>query len=339
MKKFLLVICLAMAAVMVVTPAFAEELWDFHLRGVDEGLAAGALPPPGFYFINDAYFAPSFHGYDSSGHAEPGVKLFAYVDVPILLWTPGLKFLGADYGVAVAEPFDFTSLRIDQGILNEKSGVDKWIGHWWHKKLNPLYGKDVWETGAQWGAYNTVLVPVILSWKLPCDFRVKAAFDVGLDDATTAPGDSQSGGPYAQSGNGYYSFTPNIGISWLHAGWNVSADFFYTWALKNDTTDYQSADEFAADYTITYTWKKWTFGLGAAQENQVGNDSQGGITLPGTKVSNYSLGPIVGYNFGPCSMLLTYNFPLATKSDVGGEWFNFRIIVPLGNPCPLGSGK
>ena len=56
MKKIILAMCLSMAVVMVVTPAFAEELWDYHLRGVDEGLAAGAVPPPGFYFIHELLF-------------------------------------------------------------------------------------------------------------------------------------------------------------------------------------------------------------------------------------------------------------------------------------------
>jgi hypothetical protein len=31
-----------------------------------------------------------------------------------------------------------------------------------------------------------------------------------------------------------------------------------------------------------------------------------------------------------------YNWALETKNDVGGEWFNARLVVPLGNLCPLG---
>jgi hypothetical protein len=322
MKKLLLAMCVCMAVVMVVAPAYAEELWDYHLRGVDEGLAAGALPPPGFYFINDSYFAPNYYKYDDTGHTIGGgaVKLFGYVDVPILLWTPGLKFLGADYGVAIAEPFDYTNLRI-------KNGFD------------PVTGLQNYNGGAQWGAYNTIVVPIILSWKV-CDFRIKGAFAVGFDDSTTSPKDSAaqalSGGAYAQSGNGYYTFTPEIGISWLHAGWNISADFMYTIATKDNTTDYQSADEFAADYTLTYTWKKWTFGLGACQENQVGSDKSSGVPVSSSKVTNYTMGPILGYNFGPCSLQLMYNWDLMTKNDVGGEWFNARLVIPLGNLCPLG---
>ena len=44
------------------------------------------------------------------------------------------------------------------------------------------------------------------------------------------------GGIYAESGNGYYTFTPTVGISWLHAGWNISADIIYTIATKDTDT-------------------------------------------------------------------------------------------------------
>ena len=111
MKKLLLTMCVCMAVVMVVAPAYAEELWDWHLRGVDEGLAAGALPPQGFYFVNDSYFAPSFKVHADNGSTISTEKLAGYVDVPILLWATGLKFLCADYAVAVAQPFDYTNLR------------------------------------------------------------------------------------------------------------------------------------------------------------------------------------------------------------------------------------
>jgi len=326
MKKLLLAMCLSMAVVMVVAPAYATELWDWHLRGTDEGLASGALPPQGFYFINDSVFVPTYHAFNDLGHSITNVELFAYVDIPILLWSTGLKFLCADYAVAVAQPFDYTNLRIqNQGASIGVPGLNQWNG------------------GAQWGAYNTVIVPIILSWKLPCDFRVKGEFAVSFDDATTSPENrvkgqrfQPDGGIYAESGNGRYDFVPEIGISWLHAGWNISADFMYDICTKDTTTDYQSADEIMIDYTITYTWKKWTFGLGAAQENQIGADKQYGSSVPGSRVTNYTMGPILGYNFGPCSLMLMYNWDLMTKNDVGGEWFNARLVIPLGNLCPLG---
>ena len=55
MNKYMLMAAMA-GSVIVAGAASATELWDPHLRGVNEGLAAGALPPQGFYFINDSYF-------------------------------------------------------------------------------------------------------------------------------------------------------------------------------------------------------------------------------------------------------------------------------------------
>jgi hypothetical protein len=317
MKRFLLAICVAMAMMLVVGPAFATELWDPHLRGADGGLVAAALPPPGFYFINDFYFAPNYAGYGpnfgtTDGTRNNNVKLFAYVDVPILLWTPGCQFLGADYGVAIAQPFDYTNLRVNTGL--NAQGNNTWVG------------------GDQWGTFNTLLIPYILSWKLPYDFRVKTSFSIGFNDATTRPGSVQSGGPYAQSGNGTYMFTPVVGLSWLHEGWNVSGEFFFTFQTENDGTHYQSGDQFAADYTITYTYQKWTFGLVAAQENQVENDKISGISRNDSKAEAYTMGPTLGYNFGPCSLSFTYNWTLYANNEVGGDWFNLRLVVPLGNP-------
>ncbi len=308
MKKFILALFVCLAAVTLIAPAYATELWDPHLRGVDEGLAAGALPPPGLYFINDSYFAPSYLGYGPNfgqvdSKANPAVRLFAYVDVPILLWVPGCKFLGADYGVAIAQPFDYTNLRVGEPPGSVSAG-------------------------AQWGTFNTILIPFILSWHLPCDFRVKTAFAIGLDDGWTHPGSSDTSGT-AQSANGTYMFTPEVGISWLHAGWNLSAEFFYTFQTKNSDTQYASGDQIAVDYTVTYTCGKWTFGAGVSEENQLYNDQLFGVTLPDSKALAWTAGPIIGYNFGPCSLQFQYNFPIYTNNDVGGEWFNLRLVVPL----------
>jgi hypothetical protein len=311
MKKLILALFVCLAAVMVITPAYATETWDPHLHGVDEGLAAGALPPPGVYFINNSYFGPSAPIQGPDGKEVVGLKLFAYVDVPILLWVPGCKFLGADYGVAIAEPFDYVNLM-----------------------SHPFGAGGPQVSGSQWGAFNTILVPYILSWKIPCDFRVKTALAIGIDDGTTAKGDDSidnAATPTAPSSNGYYSFTPEVGISWLHAGWNASIEMFYTFGLKNDNFmgGYQSGNQFAADYTLTYTCGKWTFGAGAAQEQQLFNDTIAGVDTGNTMARLWTAGPILGYNFGPCSLMMTINFPISGTNDPVGSFYNFRLVVPL----------
>jgi hypothetical protein len=48
MKKLIGAMVIAMAgSVLAASQASAEELWDPYLRGVNVGLPAGALPPPG----------------------------------------------------------------------------------------------------------------------------------------------------------------------------------------------------------------------------------------------------------------------------------------------------
>jgi hypothetical protein len=325
MKKFLMAVCVCLAVLTMVSTAFSEELWDWHLRGADEGLAAGHVPPPGLYFVNDFYWTGNWNHYDQNGNSD-GIKLQGYVDVPILLWNPGIcPILGATYACAIAQPFDVTNFRIAGDGPN----------------------------GTQWGAYNTILVPFILSWEIPCNLHVAASFAVGLNDGTSSVGDSQAAntkipgerffdkngnGFYAWSSNDTYTFTPTLGISWLYAGWNVSVEAQYTFWTKDTDINYQNGDQLAIDYTATYTCGKWTFGLGAEMENQVYNDkgyNENGVyaKLQGSEQRNITAGPIVGYNFGPCSLLFTYNFAISTTSDVGGDWAMLRLVVPLGNPC------
>ncbi len=345
MKKFFVAVCVCLAVLMAVSAASAEELWDWHLRGADEGLAAGALPPAGLYFINDFFWTGNWKSYDNAGNTNGLAKLDSFVDVPILLWNPGMcPILGATYACAIAQPFDYATLRADVS--------------------GPLSA-----TGSQWGAYNTILVPFILSWEIPCNFHVSAAFDIGMNDGTTSPGNSAASqnnleqgvyGPsakyydnklfsrnfnnvYAWSSSDAYTFTPVLGISWLYAGWNISAEFQYTFWTKDNDCDIQNGNELAMDYTLTYTMDKWTFGLGAEGQQQT-NDDKGiyysdalGAPVYGNIQNscavNWTAGPIVGYNFGPCSLLLTYNFALVTKNDVGGDFAMMRLVVPLGDPC------
>ncbi len=256
---------------------------------------------------------PNLNSYDNSGHKIPGTNLFVFVDSPVLLWSTGYKFLCADYGVAIAQPIVYTNIG--------------------------LTALDLPAGGQNWGTFNTILVPYILSWKLPCDFRVKTALSIGLQDGSSTLANSFLGKldpakPFmAPSANNYYSFIPEVGISWLHNGWNVSADFFFSFETKDQYTNYQSGNQFAADYTITKTCGKWTFGLGAAQYTQVNNDSAGGISVKNTQTAMYTMGPILGYNFGPCSLQGTYNFALYSANQFGGDWFLVRLVVPLGNPC------
>lgn len=294
----------AFAAAVAVAPASAGELWDPHLRGVDEGLAAGALPPEGVYGVLNNYWA-AYDQYDYNAK-QTGVKLDALVEVPIVLWSTGDKVLGADYAVAFAEPFDFTNVRAASVSALSDNG--------------------------HWGTYNTVLVPAILSWNLGNDWHAKGAFTIYADDASTSPAHPPVYGGVG-SGNGFWTFEPDLGVSWLHDGWNVSLGASYSINTTDTKTHYHTGGELAIDYTATKSVGKWILGIGAHSENQLTADSGAGAAgcaaRNGCKVSNYGIGPLVGYSFGGLELMAEINQNLHTENDVAGTIFNLRMVAPF----------
>ncbi len=293
---------LSMAATLCLTSqAKATELWDPYLRGVHEGEAAGALPPPGWYGVLNNYYA-DYTSYNNHGKSTPGTHLSALVEVPILLYVPGIKVLGADYAVAMAQAFDYTSFAPSQSA-------------------HP--------GGGNLGTYNTVLLPVILSWKLPANFFLKTSLTMLMDDASSTPASNLKNGGLG-SGNAYMTMQPDLGVSWLWNGWNVSVSTHYAVPVTSDNYDgisYHSAAEFSADYTIAKTIGAWTVGVGGEQENQFSNDSINGVSQPGTRATNYGVGPIVGYQFhNGINVTALWNHTMA-HNDVAGDFFDLRFTT------------
>ncbi len=312
MKKIIGAIALG-GAMTLAGQASATELWDPHLPGSDEGLAAGALPPPGVYGVLNNYWV-TYNVYGPNAKQISGTNLSALVEVPIVLWATGVKVLGADYAVAIAQPFDYTSF----GPTNN--------------------------TGSgNWGTYNTVIVPGQLAWTFG-EFHVKTGLSIYLGDASSTYADLingklKSGLP---SGNGYWTIQPDLALSWLHDGWNLSASLHFPVPVSSTSTgnyNYQSGAEFEADYTVTKTINKWTFGLGAYQVNQLNSDTCSGTACPNYSPGGstdahkiairYGLGPIVGYQFGGINLQATLNESVYSRNDVGGLFFNVRAVVPF----------
>jgi hypothetical protein len=289
------------ASVALSSQAKAEQLWDPYLRGVHEGEAAGALPPPGWYGVLNNYYA-DYSQFDSKGNKIEGSHLSALVELPILLYVPGIKILGADYGVAMAQAFDYTSFAPSQAAT---------------------------PGGGNLGTYNTVLLPAILSWKLPYHFSVRTSLTLLLPDGSSSPSSNLKNGGLG-SANDFMTVQPDLGVSWLYNGWNVSVSTHYAVPVTDSNAggiNYHTAAEFSADYTVTKTIGAWTMGVGGEQENQFSNDSVNGVSKPGTRTTNYGVGPIVGYQFkNGLSLMALWNHTMA-HSDVAGDFFDLRLTT------------
>ena len=298
-KKFVCCAAVVAAAGFVSNVASAEELWDPHLFGINEGLALGANPPPGVYVINNSYWN-TFKLPNNTA-----IKLDGYVDVPVVLWSTGLKILGADYAVGISQPFDFTSIGPSGAQANH------------------------------WGTYNTLLIPYILSWALPYDLHVSTSLGVYADDASSSMAVGHTPAVGVGAGMANWTIEPGVAISYLHNGWNLTLETYYDTSTEDSHSvfanggAYQSGDEFGTSFTVMKTVGKWSGGLGGYTLNQLNHDTAQGVTVPGAMDQKIGLGPIIGYNFGPLEVQAMYNHDVVDHYAPGGDFFNVRFIVPI----------
>jgi len=207
---------------------------------------------------------------------------------------PGLKVLGADYAVGVAF----------------------------------LSG----DSTSHFGHFETVAIPGQFSWALPNDLHVSTGLSVYLPDGTQ----NQNGYNGVPNSINYWAFEPNVGLSWLHDGWNLSASLNFDINMRDQRTGYSSGNVLIGEYTATKTVGKWTMGLTGFTDNQIEADqsnnaaAQANINLEGgNKQTRYSLGPLVGYNFGPLDLTAYVTQDFGVKNGPGGTNLWTRVSVPF----------
>jgi len=304
---------LAVAALSCANEAYALEPTgvDPHEPGITNGIPTGALPPPGVYVVNDlSYIDGSLKG--GSGKNSPvGVNVIAWVDVPALVWSTPWHILGGQYAAAVFQPYVNTELTV-AGKTSVRSGL-----------------------------FNSIIEPVILSWKLPANLYLSAGLPIYLKDG------DWSKGAAVETANHTWTFGPSAAISYLRDGWNLTLNGEYDIQTRNNdfvtargaTTTYQSGNVINFDYTAQKTFGKWTAGLVGYWVYQTDDDSIGGTIVPagalgtgngaGNRFEKLAAGPSVAYDFGPISVNFRYTRDLYAKNATLNDVFWFRFALPL----------
>ena len=232
-------------AAIAFSPAYATEGGDQATKpGAFIGSSAG-VPPPGIYMFNQVFtYQANLVGPGTTnalGNApgqHTGVQ--AAVDVQGFLFVPGWTFLGATYDAVLVQPF-----------------IQQSVG-------SPINAQAS-------GMFNTYIVPVELSWRLGASgFAVKTGLGIYLADGT-----STGINGLGNVANPYYTFQPELILSYLKDGWNLSVAMYDEINTENQVTHYTTGNIFHADFTATKTIGKWTFGPVAYYVGQVSNDSCG----------------------------------------------------------------
>jgi hypothetical protein len=308
-----------LAASLLPEYSLAHNPGDFgqYQRGVTMGDPVAAAPPPGLYFENTTLFAPEIVG---NGQVA-GLRVNALVDIPVLVWSPGWSFFGANYFAYAAQPvFDLTAW------FSSASGVPNTPAQFF-----PTF-------------HNTYINPVELSWNLGGGLFASGAFGVYVPD----------GSRYDLTANpDYWTFEPHAAVSYLAGGLDLTAHFLYDFntasaghsspfaktAAAIFGMGYRSGDQAFLDLTATKKYGKWEIGPVAYFEWQTTSDQPGGgfscaqmqaaTPVSCGRATDYALGGLIGYDWGPVAAKMLLTETVYHRDELGGFALWAKISFPL----------
>ncbi|PPQ40714.1 Uncharacterized conserved protein [Rhodoblastus acidophilus] len=131
------------------------------------------------------------------------------------------------------------------------------------------------------------------------------------------------------------TFHQQLALAWHGDGWNATANLMYGIVGDNDTAGYwtkQNADYFNYDLGLTKTLGKWEIGIVGYGSTDVGTPRRAaGASY--VQLSQFALGGLIGYNFGPVITQATVSSDVTTSGYAQKETRGvLRTIIPLWNP-------
>jgi hypothetical protein len=278
--------------------------------------ASAGVPPPSVYMFNQIFtYQANLTGPGVTtalaGNRKVGVQVAN--DDQGFLFVPGWTFLGATYDAVFVQPF------LQTGISNSLVAPGQQFS----------------------GVHNSYIVPVELSWFLgKSGFAVKTGLGIWTPDGTIQ-------GPRGLSNQGvpFWTFVPEVIISYLKDGWSLSAALYEEINTQNPISHYTTGNIFHADFTATKTIGKWTIGPVAYYYGQVTNDTCAASCLPFTpalpgigptgtllnpqRFNVWAVGGLLAYNFGPAT------FSVWATQEVSANASNRRAVALVGEDFSL----
>ncbi|KAB2926906.1 MAG: phenol degradation protein meta [Candidatus Contendobacter sp.] len=292
-RKLLLLVALATLASPM---ALAKEGPDQYPNGA-ENFLAGALPPPGNYFINYlGYYDGEYR--DNNGDKVPGLQVNAVFDALRYIYVSNHQILGGSWGMHAIVPFVHQSLDTPF----------------------PTIGN-----GDTFGLGDIIIGPLIIGWHFPPEWHVTVGLDISLPTGKYDQND-----PTNSIGANYYSFEPIFAFTYLsQGGFEVSAKLMYNIKTRNDDTDYESGDEFHMDYLIGQHFGPWAVGLGGYYLKQTTDDTLNGqkVGPDGNRGQVLALGPAVKYDYQGMSFVGAWDYETDVENRFRGNKFFFKFVA------------
>lgn len=283
-------IAVALLLGLSVGPAAATEMGGGAYPSGAEDFMAGAVPPPGFYFIDylTHYRADKL---TMGGQAVPNFDLKATANVFRFIYVTKQQVLGGFWGMHAFLPI--VNLDVTAGNRSQSNT----------------------------GIGDIIIDPFILSWHSK-NWHAVTALDIYL------PTGAYDANDLANIGRNYWTFEPIVGFTYVSdSGFDVSAKIMYDFNTKNNDTHYQSGQEFHFDYTVAKKFDNLSVGVGGYYYKQTTDDKVNGVKVAdGLKGQVFAIGPQVKYDYRNMSFILKYQTETNVKNKPDGDKFWLKFV-------------
>lgn len=314
-KRFFFLI----VAVVMMVPGYVFAGGGQSYPNGAEAFLSGALPPPGFYFLDYAYYYNADSMKDNDGNdIDAFDNITAVANVFRGLWVSETKILGGNYGMHLFLPV----LGID---LNFKEPV------------GPGYKSSYDDVNLPYVIYS----PFVLGWHL---LKGKLHFATSLADVFVPTG--QDDRNMAGVRHDFWTVEPVFAVTYLPGNWEFSGKFMYDFNTTQDDcatvygfeVDRDPGQEFHVDYSVSYAFApSFRFGVSGYYYRQTTDDSydlnpsipgpvQGLLREDEGHLSEvFAIGPGIRYSFKNMVFSLRSQWEMAAKNKTEGYnvWAKF----------------
>ncbi len=292
-------VCLAILAGIaggVVSSAQATEGGGgMYLNGA-EGFLAGALPPPGLYYLNYLVHYSANRLNDGNGDEVP-------IDFEADVTANASRFL----------------YMSDKGILGGQFGAYA-LFSLAHVSAEASIGSD------SKSGFGDMTVGSVLAWHFGKNLHAAVACDINMPTGEYDEDD------FASIGRNYWNFEPIIAVTYLtEGGLELTAKFMYDFNTENTATDYTSGQEFHFDYAVGYQIGSWKAGAQGYVYRQItDDDGPGADANDGNKGQAFAVGPAVKYDFASGGFVeFKYVKEFEVENRPEGDKLLCKLVLPF----------
>ena len=255
-----------------------------------EGWYAGALPPPGFHFINYFLYYTASEMKGRRGRHVSGAPFTDFqADVYAMVLRP---IYVADCTIFGANPAWHACIPV--ASVNQRSDFfrDRTSG------LGDIY-----------------VSPLILGWHRP-PWHYVAGLDVIM------PTGRYSSRDITVIGNNHWTFEPAFALSYIgQSGFSASTKLMYDIHTEDTTLHYQEGQQFHMDYNVGYSFgeqRAYKVGVCGYYLTSVEDDEVNSNTLSDSKERVLAIGPTVAYQKGKWMLALKVQKEIEAKNRPKG---------------------